>query len=271
MEGETGSLQSQTKVRKRKGKAPIMAGYALLLLGLTALVFSIFFTSSILALVGLGLTFWGSLLLFIKPVKYVKSSLLDSTTFSLLTYVNQVIRESESKGKAIYLPPKRLEDIKAGKVFIPSESEIVVPPLEEAAEEKIFSKNPKGAYFTPPGVALANLFEDTLGTSFTKVDMNYLQNNMPKLFIEDLEIAEDLEINVKNSNIQVKIVGSSYQDLCRRARKLPNICGSLGCPLCSSIACALTRITGNAIIIEKTEPTEDGKTIEAHYRIIRGN
>lgn len=263
------ALQNQRIVRKRKRELSLTVGYVLLLLGLTALVFSILFTLSVLALVGLGITFWGSLLLFIKPVRYVKSSLLDSTTLSLLTTINQVIEESNSKGKAIYLPPKHLEEIRSGKVFISYEKGSSVPPPENVAEEKVFSKNPKGMCFTPPGVALVNLFEDLLGTSFTKVEVNYLQDKLPRLFIEDLEIAEDLEINVKGSNIHLRIVGSTYRNLCKQARNLSNICGSLGCPLCSSFACALARATGKPIIIEKTEPSEDGETVEAYYRVIQ--
>lgn len=253
---------------KKKLRLTQIIPWPLLLCGVVALLSSIVFSSSVLAFIGLGLTFWGALLLFIRPVRYVKSSLLGSTTLSALTTINQIIAEANSKEKAIYLPPRRLEEIKSGRVFIPSKKEILIPTPEEVAEEKIFLKNPKGICLTPPGVALANLFEDTLGTSFTKVDLDHLQNILPKLFIEDLEIAENLEINTKSDQIHIKITGSIYQDFCKEARKLSNICGSLGCPVCSSFACALTRTTGKPIIIEKTQPSQDGKTIEAYYKII---
>jgi len=153
-------------------------------------------------------------------------------------------------------------------VFIPSKKDSIIPPAEEIVEGKIFLKNPKGICLTPPGLGLVNLYENELGKDFAKVDLNYLQNNLPKLFIEDLEIAEDLEINLESDRIQVKITGSIYKDFCKEAKKLSNICGSFGCPLCSSIAIALTRATGKPVIIEKTEVPEDSKTIEANYRIL---
>jgi hypothetical protein len=249
-------------------------------------MFSIHFTSSILSFIGLGLTFWGALLLFIKPVRYVKSSLLHSTTLSMLTTLNQIITELNLKGKAIYLPPRRLEEIRGGKAFIPSEKENRTPLAEELTNERILHKNPNGILLTPPGVALANLFEDTLGTSFTKVELNYLQNNIQKLFIEELELAEDIEIEVastktkknltdpiyliknKKDKIYMKVTNPIYLNLCKDIRKLTNICNTTGCPFCSSIACAITRITGKPVIIEKTKSSENNKTIEIYYRVL---
>jgi len=262
------NLSNRTPMRDRKRNLPQTVAYVLLLSGAIALVTSIFYSSSILAFTGLGLTFWGALLLYIKPTKYVKSSLLDSTTISSLRTIDQIITDLNYKGKAIYLSPRYLKDLKSGKVFIPSKKGIVIPPVEDVAEEKVFLENPKGMCLTPPGLGLANLYENELRKDFTKVDLNYLQNNLPKLFIEDLEIAENLEINVESDRIRAKITGSINKDLCNDARKLPNICGSLGCPICSSIAIALTRTTGKPVIIEKTEVPKDGETIEANFRLL---
>jgi len=255
-------------MQNRKRTPSETVAYALLLSGTIALITSIVYSSSILAFTGLGLTFWGALLLYIKPTKYVKASLLDSTAISSLKTIDQIITDLNYKGKAIYLPPRYLKDPKGGKVFIPSKKTLSIPPAEEIAEEKVFLKNPKGMYLTPPGLDLVNLYENELGKDFTQVDLNYLQNNLPKLFIEDLEIAENLEINIESNMIKVKITGSINKSLCNEVRKLPNICSSFACPLCSSIAIALTRTTGKSIIIEKTEVPEDGETIEASFRLL---
>jgi len=256
------------KPQKHTRKPSEMVAYTLLLLGASALVISILYSSSILAFIGLGLTFWGALLLYIKPTKYVKASLLDSTALSSLKTIDHIITDLNYRGKAIYLPPKYPRSLKSGTVFIPSEKELVVPPAEEVAKEKVFLENPRGICLTPPGLGLVNLYEKELRKEFAKVDLRYLQNNLPKLFIEDLEIAEGLEISNEGNMIQVKITGSIYKNSCEEARKLSNVCNSLGCPLCSSIAIVLARATGKPIIIEKTQPFEDDKTIEAYYRII---
>ena len=257
-------LELWTHKRRPSG----IAGYTLLLLGATALASSIIYASSILAFIGLGLAFWGALLLFIKPTRYVKSSLLDSTAISTLTTIDRVIADLDYKGKGTYLPPQSFKGLKKGKIFISNEKDTGIPPVEEVAEGKVFLKNPKGICLTPPGLGLANLFEKELGTDFAKVDLNYLQNNLPKLFIEGLEIAEDFEMSTHGNIIHVRITESIYKDFCNEVRKLTNVCNSLGCPLCSSIACALTRATGKPIIIEKTEVSENDKIIEAYYKVI---
>ena len=253
---------------KHKKKPSGTAGYVLLLLGATALASSIVYVSSILAFIGLGLAFWGALLLFARPVRYVKSSLLDSTGYSSLVTVDRMMADLNYKGRGIYLPPRYLRDLKEGTVFVPSEEEVIMPTVEEVAQERVFLENPKGVCLTPPGLGLTNLFERELGTSFAKVDLNYLRNHLPKLFIEGLEIAEDFEMNIRSNTIHVRITGSVYNDLCREVRKLPNVCGSIGCALCSSVACALTRATGKPVVIEENQPSRDGKTIGAYYKIL---
>lgn len=267
LESEKEALRLELWRHKRKPSG--IAGYTLLLLGIIALVSSIPYSSLILAFIGLGLALWGALLLYIKPTRYMKAILLDSTAISTLTTIDRVIADLNYKGRGIYLPPRYLKEIKSGTVFIPSEKTIIIPPIEEVAQGKVFLKNPQGMCLTPPGLGLVNLYENELGTDFSKVDLNYLQNNLPKLFVEGLEIAEDLELNVEGNIIQTKIVGSIYTKFCKELRKLSsNVCSSFGCPLCSSIAIALTRATGKPIIIEKAEPSEDGKTIEAYYQIL---
>ena len=243
-------------------------GYILLLFGAISLITSIIYVSSILAFIGLGLTFWGALLLFTRPTKLVKANLLDSTAISSLATINHIINDLKYKGKAIYLPPKYLKELKGGTIFIPSKKEVIIPPVEEVAKEKVFLENPNGICLTPPGLSLVNLYEKELGKDFAKVNLNYLQYNLPKLFIEGLEIAEDLEMNIEGNLIQVKITGSIYKNFCKEARKLSNICGSIGCPLCSSIAIALTRATGKPIIIKKTDLSKDNNTIEVYYQMI---
>lgn len=249
-------------------RIPNVIGLTLVSCGILALTSSIFFVSSILGFIGLGLTFWGILLLYLKQEKYVKSQLLDSATISSLENLNKIIDELDYKGKAVYLPPKYLKVFKSGIVYIPRKEEFNIPSVEEISEEKTFLKNPQGICLTPPGLSLANLFEKELGTDFVRTDLDYLQKNMPKLFIETLEIAQDFQMEKQNNTINVTIIDSIYKDSCTETRKLQNICGSIGCPLCSAIACALTRATGKPITIEKDDISEDNKTITIQYRII---
>ncbi len=180
-----------------------------------------------------------------------------------------MIRELNYKGKGVYLPPKHFKGFKSGKLFISSKESITIPPTGKIAQEEVFLKNPQGICLTPSGLDLTNLFEDELGTDFTNVDLSFLKKNLPKLFIEGLEIAEGFEMKIRKNTVHVKIWNSAYKDFCARARKFSkNACNSFACPLCSSIACALTRVSGKPVIIEKSKISSKGEKIFANYEIL---
>lgn len=258
---------SRLGLRKHKRKPSSKVGYIFLSFGIIALALSIIYNSSILAFIGLGLTLWGGLFLFIKPVRYVKANLLDSTAISSLTAIDKILTELDYHGKGIYLPPRRLKERKEVVIFVPKKKRILIPQPKEVAQGKVFI-NPDGIYLPPLGQGLLTLYEKELGTDLTKVNLNYLRTNLPKLLIEDLELLEDLEISTHQDSVHVKMIGSVYESLCNQVRNHTNICSRLGCPLCSSIACALAKATGKAVVIERNEPSTDGKTVETWYHLI---
>jgi len=268
-------LQDNMPIKMSNGKTKVnfrfstrIVAFSILALGLTALAASAFYASTILAFIGLGLTFWGALLLYVTPTRYVKLELLNAVAPSTLANIEKILANSKLNEKGIYLPPKYLRDFESSLVYIPSKNNKELPKPEEIDEEKLFSQNPEGLFITPPGLALSKLFEKELGTSFTKTDINYIQNNLPKLLIEDLEIAEDVEIEAMGDLITVKITKHIFNEICEETRKLPKTHEALGCPLTSAIACALAKATGKPITIEKEEQGEDGKTTKIQYRIM---
>jgi len=240
----------------------------LISVGVIALAFSTHYTSSILAFIGLGLTFWGALLLYITPSKHVPSQLLNAAATSTLTNIEKIITDSNLNGKGIYLPPRNLKDFESSLIFIPSKAEQPLPKPEEVDEEKLYSKNPNGLFLTPPGLALSKLFEKELGTSFTKTDLNYLQEKLPKLLIEDMEIAEHINVQTENNTLTIEVTKHIFKDMCEETRKHPKLHESIGCPLCSAVACALAKATGKPIEIEKEEQSQDGKTTKIQYQIL---
>lgn len=241
-------------------------GWTILLCGIVALVNSIIFASSILAFIGLGLTFWGALLIYLRQEKYVKAMIIDSTAISSIENLDKIITELKYKGKGIHLPPEYFKD-PSELVYIPKKEGTKIPRAGETSGE-VFSQKMQGMFITPPGLGLTNYFENELGKNFAKADLKHLQNNLPKLFMENLEIAEDLEIQIENNTFHVKIINSVYKDLCSKARKFSSICGSVGCPICSAIACALTRATGKPVVVAKDNSSADGKIIDIQYMIL---
>ena len=243
------------KLRKHRRKPSGAIGYLLLFLGATALISSVIFTSSILAFIGLGLTFWGALLHFIRPVKFVSGEILDSMVISSLSAVDKVISELNYKGKAIYLLPRHLKGLSEVTVYIPSKDKVEMPTAE-------------GLFLPSAGTGLMSLYEKELRVDFSKVNLEYLQHHLPQLLIEDLEMFEVFEMKSEGNVVHVKMKGSIYQDLCNQVKDgLKHVCQSYGCPLCASVACALTRSTDKPLQIEKV--THSNKNvIEAWYRFV---
>lgn len=253
---------------KIRGKLPIFLGLGFLLSGVILIGLSILYESTILLLISLAITFWGSLLLYVRPIHYVKSILIDSTTISSLEALDQLINGLKYKGKCIYLPPQSLKEIKSGRVFIPRNDITMTPIIIEEKPQQVFVGNPDGIYLTPPGVELANLFEKELGKNFAEVSMEYLAENLPKVFIEDLEIAKNCEINIERDLATVRITGVTYDFLCQRLCGKAGICNNIGCPFCSAVACALARSTGKPVVIEENSFSKENKVVQVYYRIL---
>jgi len=253
---------------KIKGKLPIFLGLGFLLWGITLMGLSILYESTILLLISLAITFWGSLLLYLRPTKYVRSILINSSTISSLEALDQLITELEYKGKGVYLPPRSFEEIKSGRVFIPKKEMIVIPIKEKETGQHVFVRNPDGLYIIPPGVELANLFEKELGKNFAEVSLEYFAENLPKVFIEDLEIAKNCEVSMKKNLVSVKISGVTYDLLCQRLCEKSNVCSKIGCPFCSAIACAIARSTGKQVIIEKNSFSNENRVVQVYYKIL---
>jgi hypothetical protein len=267
--GESNMQTFQTRTRHKTSLTKAIT-WAFLSIGAIALFTSIVYVSSILAFIGLGLLFWGAILTYIQPEEYTKKVLLDAAVIPSLSALKQIIKELDYKGKAIYLPPKYLKDPEANKVYIPKQKEGKLPTPEHnlKQENQLLFKNPQGILLTPPGSQLTKLFEKTLNTNFAKTDLRYIIQNMSNLFIEDLEIAENLEIETKHDLIHVKIINSIFKEAHKENRKLSHLYSKIGCPLCSAIACALTKAIGKPITIENIQSSQDGKIIEATYRIL---
>lgn len=242
----------------------------LIITGASALAISIIYTSTILAFIGLGLVFCGIIFVYIRTDKYVKKILLDATVSSQMAALNQIIQELDYRGTAIYLPPKYLKDLEANKAYISKQRETSLPTPEQTqkTENHFFIENSLGILLTPPGAGLAKLFEKTLKTNFARVDLQYLQQNMSKLFIENLEVAQNFEMETENNKIRVKIENSSYTTLSIENEKSSSTYFNLGSPLSSAIACVLTKATGKPVMIEKQQTSEDGRDVTIEYRIL---
>ncbi|MCJ7424827.1 hypothetical protein MUP01_11265 [Candidatus Bathyarchaeota archaeon] len=268
-----------------------LAGFAIvamLVLGTISLVVSISYDSSILALVGLGLCFWGVLLLYITPEEFTRKILQEVSLSPALTTLNLMIQELRYKGNPTYLPPKYFTSPETTKVYVSKRKGANLPTPEQIQEYKDqpVARTKQGMLFTPPGIQLSKLLERSLGKSFIRTNLKGLQQNLPRLFIENLEIAENLEMQVeddltrrkedhhtsqtptKNTIIHVRIAKPFCADISQEAEIPLSSVALVGDPISSAIAIALTKATSKPIRIMDTKNSEDGNVLEATYETI---
>ena len=251
-------------------------GIAFLVPGVLAIVFSILNNSTILAFIGLSLTFWGALFFFIKPVKYVQSSLLDSTAISTYTTIDRILKDLKLKGKSYYIPPypkevylpEYLKGLKETVVFISADTG-GMPSIEELAKSKFLLENPNGICVAPPGLGLLTRFEKEVRRDITKLQLDELCESLEPLIVGNLQLAKEMEMKVVDKQIYVRIFDSTYKSLYTTEENLKSI-HSLGCPLVSAIACTLAKATGKMITIQRDSISPDGQTIEVWFQFVEG-
>jgi len=274
------NLQKENEILKRdvlksKRVPSGKIGFILLAIGALMLAGSVVSTSTVLAFIGLGLTFWGALFLFARPVKFVRGTLLDSTAISSYTTIDRMMQDLNYKGKPIYIPPypkeaylpEYLKGLKEMIVFIPAEDIVAMPTIEEMAKKQFLLKNPNGICIAPPGYGLINLFEKEFKAEFTQINMDRLFSSLPTIVVNNLELAKEFEINPENDLIHVKIVDSVYKDLYSSEQGFKSIY-SIGCPLTSAVACALAKTTAKLVTIVKNAVSPDLQTIEVWYQTL---
>ena len=265
-------LRSELQKRNRLPSAKI--GIAFITFGALALILSILKNSQILAFIGLGLTFWGALFLFIMPVKFVKSELLHSASISTYSTIDRIINDLKLKGRSYYIPPypkdvylpEHLKGLKEMTVFLSADTNSFMPSIEDMAKSKFLLGNPNGICISPPGLGLLIQYEKELRTDLTKMELDNLLDVLPSLITESIPLAKEAEIEKTNGKIKLKILDSIYNDLyTKHGLKSVHL---LGCPLVSSIACAIAKSTGKIVTIERGRTSLEGELIEIWYKLI---
>jgi hypothetical protein len=261
-------------------------GLILLILGTISLLGAIAYSSTIPALIGLGLIFWGIILTYIQTSEYVKARILDTTVMPLLTALDETLKTLDYTGKAVYLPPKYLNDPETTRIYISKQHNDTLPQPEitQKLELQPSHENDQGMLITPPAAELTKLFETTLGTSLLNMNLEDLQQRLPKVLIEDLEVMNDIELKpvtraetektiepskTDYDKILVKFRTTAYKNICKRANELSAIHANVGCPLTSALASALAKTTGKPITIQNQEVSEDGATTQTEYLILK--
>ena len=255
------------------GKITVM----FLISGVLSLIFSIYSGANVLALMGLGLTFWGVLFLLLKPVNFVEGSLLYNAAVSTYLTIERIINALDHKGKGFYIPPypkdvylpEYLRGLKDSVVFISAEKDNTMPSIEEMAKGKFVSEKPKGTLITPPGWGILTQIEEKMKVDFTKMSLDELSEVLPSLILQDLNLAKEMAMELDGDKAHLMIVDSLYKNLYSVQSNLKSV-GLIGCPIASAVACALAKNSGRTVTIQKHQVSPDGSAVDVWYSIVQG-
>ena len=235
--------------------------------GLILVIISVIHSSSFLAILGVSLFFCGFLFLNITPTKQVPLAILCAASDSTSDNIERIINELRMSESGIYLPPRNLKNPDSSLVFIPQNPETLLPYPDETADSWVTNRK-DGALIIPPGAGLCQFLDHELNASFTKMDLNQLQITLPKLLVEDVEFAENVEIEIRVNIIVLQISGSVFDEFCRRADSRPKTHKQVGCLLSSAVACALAKASGKPVIIQSETHRQETKTTKIEYQIL---
>jgi len=254
------------ELRKLKRKPERRIGYLLLAIGITLLALAMYYSHNVSAFIGIALTFWGALLLYIRPTRFIRKEILDTTTEYLEAY-HKLIEELGYEGTPQHISPSTLWGLRNTVIYIPKSDNTPKPTDEQLSVDEIIINNSQALKLTPQGQSLSKLIEEELKTNFSTIDLEYLQYNLEKALVEGFEIAESFQMEPSESTVHVEMKGAIFYDTIQKQSESKKQ-QQIGDPLNSAIACILARSTRKPVIIEnvQTEPRE--RTIKTDFKLL---
>jgi len=229
--------------------------------GGASLLISYLYSSLILTFIGLGLTLWGAVIFYVLPSRHVPEETIGAIALYMIKTIDNLLTSLGCKGRTIFHYSKHLNGLTQGYLFIPYDNIYGIP--QDQDQEKLFHDTSKGVSIIAPSQGLVELFEKELNVNLASVDLAYVQENLPKLLIEDLRLIDDLSIENTNGTMHVKIIGRSCAHICDSINKQTQLGNYLGCPLCGALALVISKVTGKPVAIKESNVKND--SIETSY------
>jgi len=193
-------------------------------------------------------------------------------TAGILRSFNTLTEQQALTAPAAEAPEDALTEKQKTPIFLPSEPYSKIPTGTEAMEDKTFTQTFKtsiqdGVVGATSGLTLAILIEKKLGFTPKNRGMKKVLSALPKVLVEDLEIARKVGIEVEGDKIHFNLADSIYSDLCKQIRESGRRC-ALDCPLCSALAITLTNASGKLVVVDEDELTTGKGTPLCSYKIL---
>lgn len=260
---------------KFKAGSSIIVASLFTLSGIALIYFSIVSSTEILAVLGLGLLFWGATFFLITPSGFVDTRLLVSTVYSEYSTFDRIVDNFKCK-KCYYIPSSLsqagvygdLRNTKDPIMFLSAETKPDVLEDETFFVQKKFMlpKN-KGVVLTPPGLGLTKMIMKKRLT-FRNMPPEKMFEELPHLIAQDFVLTNDLVMNIQDERVIIIIQKSLYKGL-YNLDKGSSSAKLFGCPIISAIGCILAQTSGKIVTIEEIKTSKDMSIVQASFRIVK--
>jgi hypothetical protein len=256
--------KSDKKIRLDKIKL-INLGYVFLLVGILFIALSIDFSNQTIGLIGTSIIFWGALLIYFGPQKYVSKEVSLDTSLIYYRHINEMRKELDFKGRPLYFTPSNIFGLR-NSVVILSKNEEFEYDIANISSYQPFSTQDQ-LVIIPPGQTLSEKIEDKLLTRFSSIEIIDFQSIIGKVIVDDLELAKNIHINIEETEIKVEINDSIFRSIFSENDQ-NEFYKYLGDPLTSAIACAISRSTHKPVIIDNILEMNNERKIIVSFKII---
>jgi len=247
-------------------------GIAFVLFGLSLSTSSFLIQVPLFTGLGLANFLIGLLLIYVPTERVVSQELVSAFCLSSLVNLNSLLEELGLDSEAVYLPAN--EETHQPRAFLPLTWSHDSPstPLKDF-EATIFVLNNEDAHrsgllLVPPGSSLMTLVEQESEIDFYNITLDELEDALKIGLVQALEIAKDVRVNFAGASVLIEVGPLVSEEFCQAQSKVaPNLCSQVGCPLCSAVICATTKVAKRPVSVVKISSMQ-GRTINIELRLL---
>ena len=262
------SLKHNKKLWKALGRGTIRLGLGVTSIGAICLTFSYLSSSTILTFIGLGLTLWGLLLLYISQPSSIPRKVFDVLSFSMLKSIDAIVDQLYHEDSVLHFYHANKNGLAQGYIYFTHRHNGAVRNYVQLNSQGISQNDPDGTFILSPTQGLLDLFEKELNVNLAKIDFPFLERTLPDILVEELKLVDYFLIEASDDTFAIRFSGEPSVNLCRLINEKSKIGYRIGCPVCSVLALALSKFTGRPIRIKQTITEGDGSNIRTVYEKI---
>ncbi|MDQ3808364.1 MAG: hypothetical protein M3298_09390 [Thermoproteota archaeon] len=263
------NLKHSRKLWKALRRGTIRLGLGVTSIGAVCLTISYLSSSVILTFIGLGLTLWGLLLLYISQPSSIPRKVFDALSFSMLKSINAIVDELYHGDTVVHFYRANRNGLAQGYIYFTNRPNGAVRNYEQLNSQEISQNDLNGTFILSPSQGLLDLFEKELNVNFAKIDFPFLERTLPDMLVEELKIVDYFLIESNDDTFAIRFSGEPSVHLCKLINEKSKVGYRIGCPVCGMLALALSKSTGRPIRIKQTITEGDGSNIKTVYEKIR--